>query len=224
MKPRPAIAVLPLMKLEMLLAAVLALRLAGQALPAQTGSVKRVDGSSITAAEIDATVTRLMKAGEVTGAGITIFNGGKVAYSKAYGYRDTENKLPLTANSVLTAASFTKVAFGYLVMQLVEQHTLELDRPIDGYLAKPLPEYPAYQDLASDPRYKKITVRMLLSHTAGFPNFRTLNPDRKLNINFEPGTKFAYSGEGILLLQFLVETVTKRPLQDLMQHGLRSAP
>ena len=157
-------------------------------------------GAAITRAEIDATVTRLMKAGEVTGAGITIFNGGKVAYSKTYGYRDAENKLPLTQESVLGAASFTKVAFAYLVMQLVETHTLELDKPIDEYLPKRLPEYPNYQDLAGDPRYKKITVRMLLSHTAGFSNFRTLNRDLKLHIYFEPGSKYAYSGEGIMLL------------------------
>jgi CubicO group peptidase (beta-lactamase class C family) len=186
-------------------------------LVAQQRAVKRVDGSMISPQEIDATVARLMKAGEVTGAGIAVFNGGKVAYSKTYGYRDTEKKLPLTGDTVLGAASFTKVAFGYLVMQLVEQHTLELDKPVDEYLPKPLPQYPNYQDLAADPRYKKITVRMLLSHTAGFPNFRTLNRDGKLNINFEPGSRYAYSGEGILLLQFLVETVTKRPLQDLMQ-------
>ena len=102
-------------------------------------------------------------------------------------------------------------------MQLVEQHTLELNKPIDEYLRKPLPQYLNYQDLAADPRYKQITVRMLLSHTAGFPNIRTMNRGGKLNINFEPGSSYAYSGEGILLLQFLVETVTKRPLQDLMQ-------
>ena len=58
---------------------------------------------------------------------------------------------------------------------------------------------------------------MLLSHTSGFPNFRGLNPDLKLNINFEPGSRYAYSGEGILLLQLVVEAVTKRPLKDLMQ-------
>ncbi len=210
MKPQTVGPVLPLMKIG------LAMALLAPLLAAQTG-VRRVDGSSITPAEIDATVTRLMKAGEVTGAGITIFNGGKVAYSKAYGYRDTEKKLPLTEDSVLGAASFTKVAFGYLVMHLLDAHTLDLDKPIDEYLPKPLPEYPNYQDLAGDPRYKKITVRMLLSHTAGFSNFRTLNRDLKLHIYFEPGSKYAYSGEGIMLLQFLVETVTKRPLQDLMQ-------
>ena len=68
-----------------------------------------------------------------------------------------------------------------------------------------------------DPRYKKITARMLLSHTSGFPNWRWFNDDRKLNINFEPGSRYAYSGEGIDLLQLVVETITNKPLQDLMR-------
>jgi CubicO group peptidase (beta-lactamase class C family) len=58
---------------------------------------------------------------------------------------------------------------------------------------------------------------MLLSHTSGFPNLRVLNRDRKLNINFEPGSRFAYSGEGIQLLQLVVETIAQRPLEELMQ-------
>jgi CubicO group peptidase (beta-lactamase class C family) len=179
--------------------------------------VKRLDGSTLSAEEIDRTVLRLMHEAEVTGAGISIFNHGRVVYQKAYGFRDTEKRLPLTADSVMAGASFTKVAFAYLVMRLVEERTLDLDRPVESYLPKPLPDYPAYRDLAGDPRYKKITARMLLSHTSGFPNFRGLNPGLKLNINFEPGSRYAYSGEGMELLQLVVETVTKRPLKDLMQ-------
>jgi CubicO group peptidase (beta-lactamase class C family) len=102
-------------------------------------------------------------------------------------------------------------------MKLVEEGTLDLDKPVESYLQKPLPDYPVYRDLAGDPRYMKITARMFLSHTSGFPNFRGLNPDLKLNINFEPGSRYAYSGEGMRLLQLIVETVTERPLKDLMQ-------
>ncbi|MGA7380731.1 MAG: serine hydrolase domain-containing protein, partial [Terriglobales bacterium] len=192
--------------------------LAVSALPAAAQStIKRLDGSTITPAEVDATVTRLMKAAEVPGTGIAIFNDGKVAYLKAYGFRDTEKNLPLTVDSVMTAASFSKVAFAYLVMQLVEEGKLDLDKPVYRYFPKPLPEYPTYRDLAADPRYKKITARMLLSHTSGFPNFRWINDDRKLNINFDPGSRFAYSGEGIELLQFVVETITNQPPQELMR-------
>jgi CubicO group peptidase (beta-lactamase class C family) len=183
-------------------------------------STTRLDGSTITASQIDATVTRLMSAADVTGVGIAIFNDGKIVYLKAYGVRDKEKNLPLTPDSVMTAASLTKAAFATMTMQLVAEHILDLDKPVYQILPKPLPEYPSFHDLASDPRYKQISLRMLLSHTAGFPNWRAYTDDRKLNINFQPGSRFAYSGEGILLAQLAVETVTKKPLNDLMRDRL----
>src|ERR1700749_3846996 len=108
----------------------------------QQAMISRLDGSKISAVEIDKTMTRLMKAAEVPGASIAIFNIGKVTYLKAYGFRDEEKQLPLTVNSVMTAASFTKVAFADLVMQLADREELNLDKPIYQYLPKPLPEYP----------------------------------------------------------------------------------
>lgn len=184
---------------------------------AQSPAVKRLDGSTISPAEIDTTVTRLMRAAEVTGVGIAILNDGKVAYMKSYGLREKEKTLPLTPDSVMTAASLSKSTFAYMVMELVQEKIIDLDKPVYQYLPKPLPEYTAYRDLAGDPRYKKITTRMLLSHTTGFPNWRWINEDRKLNINFEPGSRYAYSGEGIDLLQLIVETVTGKPLEELME-------
>ncbi|HTV65941.1 MAG TPA: serine hydrolase [Bryocella sp.] len=186
----------------------------------QPGAVRRLDGSTITPAEIDATVTRLMQAAEVPGAGIAIFNGGHIAYLKAYGFRDKQKNLPLTPDSVMTAASLTKPAFATMVMELVEQRVLDLDKPVYQYLPKPLPEYPDYTDLAGDERYKRITLRMCLDHTTGFPNLRAFTDDHKLNINFTPGSRFAYSGEGILLAQFVVEMVTKKSVNDLMREHI----
>jgi CubicO group peptidase (beta-lactamase class C family) len=180
-------------------------------------TIKRLDGSAFTAAEIDGTVTRLMNAAKVMGAGIAILNDGRIVYLKTYGFRDLKNGRPLTPDSVMSAASFTKVAFAYMVMQLVQEGVLDLDKPVYEYLPKPLPEYGHYGDLADDERYKKITARMLLDHASGFPNWRRFNDDRKLHIHFEPGSRFAYSGEGIALLQFIVENVTKRPLADPMR-------
>jgi CubicO group peptidase (beta-lactamase class C family) len=176
---------------------------------------KRLDGSTISAADIDATVARVMKAGKVTGTAIAVLNDGKVVYRKAYGMRDTKNAL--TTDSVMSGASFTKVAFAYMVMQLVQEGVLDLDKPIDQYLPKPLPDYGRYSDLAGDPRRKKITSRMLLDHTSGFPNWRQFSDDRKLHIHFEPGSRYAYSGEGIALLQLVVEEVTHKGLEELMQ-------
>src|SRR5262252_10197425 len=109
------------------LAVVFALAvLSGQSMFAQA-SIRRLDGSTITSAEIDRSVAELMKAAEVTGAGIAIFNHGEITYLKAYGFRDKEKNLPLTVESVMSAASFSKVAFAYLVMKLVDDGNLNLD-------------------------------------------------------------------------------------------------
>ena len=71
-----------------------------------------------------------------------------------------------------------------------------------------------YRDLAV-PHYKRSLPECCSA--SGFPNFRWINDDAELNINFEPGSRFAYSGEGIELLQLVVETITNKPLQELMQ-------
>lgn len=161
-----------------------------------------------------------MQAAHVTGVGLALFHHGEVVYLKAYGLRDVEKKLPLTPDSVMSAASLTKAAFATVVMQLVQRGVLDLDKPIEQYLGKPLGEFAPYADLQGDPRTAKLTLRILLDHTSGFANFRWFENDRKLRIHFEPGTRFAYSGEGIDLAQFVVEKVTGKSLTVLMQEDL----
>ena len=187
---------------------------------AQQLSVVRLDSSKISPSEIDTAVNRLMDEAHVTGAGIAIFNDAKVVYLKTYGLRDEEKHLPLTPDSVMTAASLTKAAFATMVVQLVHEHIIALDKPVYEYLPKPLPEYPAYNDLADDPRYKQITMRLLLDHTSGFPNWRRFTNDKKLRIYFPPGSRFAYSGEGIALAQLVIETVTGKSVNQLMSERI----
>jgi CubicO group peptidase (beta-lactamase class C family) len=183
-------------------------------------SVRRLDASRIGAVAIDAAVRREMRLAKVPGAGIAIFNDGRIVYEKAYGLRDTARALPMTPASILTAASLTKSAFAVMVMQLASERIVDLDTPVYRYLPKPLASYPRYRDLAGDPRANLITLRMLLSHTSGFPNLRRFTDDGKLSIAFTPGTRFAYSGEGIELAQMVVEIVTKRPLNQLMNRRI----
>lgn len=180
-------------------------------------SIRRLDGGTIAPARIDRTVADSMKAAEVPGLQLAILNDREIVYLHGYGNRDTEKRAPMTVNTVMSAASLSKAVFAVLVMTLVDDGAIDLDAPIRRYLPKPLPEYPRYADLAGDPRWEKLTPRMLLSHTAGFANWRAFEDDRKLQFHFEPGSRYAYSGEGIDLLQLVVETATKTPLEELAQ-------
>src|SRR5947209_2037982 len=100
---------------------------------AQQTVIARPDGSNITPAQIDSTVNRLIRAAHVTGAGVALFHSGKVVYLKTYGMRDAEKNLPLTPDSVMTAASLTKSAFATVVMRLVQGDVLDLNKPIEEY-------------------------------------------------------------------------------------------
>ena len=193
---------------------------AAAATPAATGTaalqIVRLDDTRITASQADAAVVRAMQQARVPGIGVVVFNHGSAIYAKTFGDRDTADHKPFTPDTVITAASLTKPVFAVLVLQLVEKGTLDLDRPIVGYLPGPLSEYGRYRDLASDERYRQITLRMLLDHTSGLPNWRWLTDDRKLRLYFMPGSRFAYSGEGIDLAQMVVEAVTGKSLEDLL--------
>jgi CubicO group peptidase (beta-lactamase class C family) len=188
--------------------------------PSNRRTLKRLDGSTISSAEIDRTVARLMTAARVTGIAVAIINDSKIAYVKSYGFRNKEEQKPLTAQTVMRGASFTKAVFAYLAMQLIEEGVIDLDKPVFQYLEKPLPDYEKYKDLAGDQRYKLITARMLLSHTSGFPNSRWFNADEKLDIKFTPGSKYSYSGEGINLLQFVIEVMTNKSVAEMMQERI----
>ncbi|PVM83655.1 serine hydrolase domain-containing protein [Caulobacter radicis] len=154
--------------------------------------------------KLDAEVARLMALGKVPGVAVAVVENGKVAHVTAQGVRNEKGD-PLNPQTVMYAASITKAVFSYYVMMLVDEGKLDLDTPIATYLPKPLPDYKAYADLAGDERWRALTPRMLLGHSTGFPNFRWLNPDEKLDIKFTPGSRYAYSGEGINLMQFVIE-------------------
>ena len=120
----------------------------------------------------------------------------------------------------MTAASLTKSAFATVVMRLVQRGVLNLDKPIEEYLGKPLGDFAPYADLKGDPRTSRLTLRILLDHTTGFANFRGLEDDHKLRIHYDPGAHYGYSGEGINLAQFVVEKVTGKSVTQLMQEEL----
>jgi len=160
-------------------------------------------------AAIDAEALRLMKREDVQGMAIAVIDGGKVAHVAAYGRRNVERNLPLTTDTIMYGASLTKTAFAFMVLQLVDEGRLDLDSSVAELLPRPLPEYDEgdddYSDLAGDKRWRALTPRILLSHTSGFANFRWLEADRRLRFHFDPGSRYAYSGEGFYILQLILE-------------------
>jgi len=165
-------------------------------------------------ASIDDEVSKIMSRTNAKGMAVAVIDHGKVRYVHTYGIRNAKGD-PLTTDTVMYGASLTKTVFAYTVMELVDEGKLKLDTPIKDDLDNPLPSYGPdpifpdkhgpYKDLTDDPRWEKITPRMCLTHSTGFNNFWFLEPDQKLRIHFEPGTRFSYSGEGFILLQFVIE-------------------
>lgn len=188
----------------------------------QTQQVTKLNGSKISVSEIDKIVKRLMDTANVQGLDLAILNNKKTVFIKSYGYKNKVQKELLDTNSVMYGASFSKAVFAYLTMKLVQEGIIELDKPLHQYLSKPIAEYEYFSDLKSDDRWKLITARMCLSHTTGLPNVRWLHPTTGvedtlgiIKIYFKPGTKYAYSGEGLKLLQLVEEEITNKTVEGL---------
>ncbi|MDX1909043.1 MAG: serine hydrolase domain-containing protein [Bacteroidia bacterium] len=188
----------------------------------QHTAITRLDGSTISSDEIDKTVTRLMQEANVQGLSLSILTHNTSAYIKTYGYKNMDERTYLDTATVLYAASFSKAVFGYLVMKLVQEKVIALDKPLYTYLPKPISAYAYFEELASDERWKLMTARMCLSHTTGLPNVRWFHPTTGvmdslgvMKIYLTPGTRYAYSGEGIKLLQLVIEEITQKTVEEL---------
>jgi CubicO group peptidase (beta-lactamase class C family) len=174
-------------------------------------------GGFASTAELHADVEQILEKANVAGLSCAILNEGRVVYRKAFGVRDKNSGARNEAETIFAAASLSKPVFAYLVMLLAEEGVIDPDKPLHEYLARPLYEYPAYADLKGDARYERITARMALSHSTGLPNLRFLDPAGRLKFLFSPGERHSYSGEGISLLQMVIEEMVGQDLETLAQ-------
>ncbi|WP_281986441.1 serine hydrolase [Aquimarina aggregata] len=187
-------------------------------------TIERLDGSYISKDSLTKKINQLIKDAQVHGMAVTVFNHKKPIYQNTFGYKNVPKQLILTDSTNIYGASLSKAVFGLLVMKLVENNIIDLDIPLESYLPKKIYEYEPqtrwhdnYSDLKTDSLYHKITARMCLAHTAGFNNWRFFETDRKLRVNFKPGSKYFYSGEGLVYLQVVIEKLTNKPLEELAQ-------
>lgn len=162
----------------------------------------------------------------VPGLALAVIDHGEVKAVRTYGNRQLDPPKPLDRDTVMYGASLTKFVFATYVMKLVDQGQLDLDRPVMNYFPKPLPAYAEWADLAGDPRWRQLTLRMLLSHTSGWANYRFFppgggyDPAAKLKFYYAPGQRYGYSGEGYILAQRVIEEGLQRDLSDDMTRCL----
>jgi CubicO group peptidase (beta-lactamase class C family) len=178
-------------------------------------SPDRMGGAS---PDLHTTLERLAIKHKVSGVTIAVIQNRKLdSIDAASGCLPA---LSPNSDSVFQAASLSKPVFAYAVLKLVEQGKLELDAPVvkylpQGYLHRFNPfntKPPIKTDLVTDPRIQSVTVRMVLNHTSGLPNWE----QGPLCFGSNPGTKWQYSGEGYVLLQRAVEAVTGERLDHYM--------
>lgn len=168
--------------------------------------------------EIDRTVQKYAP----MGASIAIIEQGQIKEIRNYGYANKKEKKPVTDDTKFKIASISKTVTSYAVMQLVEAGKLDLDAPVNQYLTR-------WQIPKSEYNEEKVTLRRLMSHTAGLTgsdenNYTTPLPTidealalHDVRLKREPGKQFEYSefvGHGIC--QLVIEEVTGMKFEDYM--------
>jgi len=157
-------------------------------------------------AEWERGIPQWLRETRLPGASMVLIDGGKIVWQRAFGVRDAVSKRPVERSTVFAACSDTKPVFAYAVIKLCEKGVMDLDTPLTRYTSKRI--------VAGDPRLDLITARHVFNHTTGFPNWAYKDP---LAIQFTPGTKVQYSGEGFRYLQAVVEEVTRQPFAEFMR-------
>lgn len=172
-----------------------------------------------------------MKYYNVTGVSIAVIKDFKIDWAKGYGLADKAKNIPVTTETMFSAGSISKFVAAVTAFDLVQNGKMELDAPINNYLT-------SWKIAENDfTRKTPITLRMLLSHTAGTSqaSYFGFTPDKKLPtiveilsgstssesrsvvINSEPKKEFRYSGGGSLVAQMAMMDVSKQSFADLTQ-------
>ncbi|MCW5518781.1 serine hydrolase [Aureitalea sp. L0-47] len=182
--------------------------------------------------ELDQKIPQLLNDFIVPGTAIALIENGEIILQKGYGYSNIDKGTPVTTSTGFNIGSISKTIAAWGVMKLVQEGKLDLDTPAEKYLTRwhiPKSEFDS----------NKVTIRGLLSHTAGLslhgypgwsPKDKLPSIEESLNgknngpggveIIMEPGTKWKYSGGGFTILQLIIEEVTGQKFEDYMQEQI----
>ena len=176
--------------------------------------------------KLDKLIGAYAEYGEFNGT-VLVAEKGKVIYQKGFGLADMEWNVPNQPDTKFRLGSITKQFTSMLIMQLVEQGKLKLDVPISTYL----PDYPKKNG-------EIITIHHLLTHSSGIPNITSFpgfskdisrnsySPSQLVNLfadsalQFKPGERNSYSNSGYMLLGYIIEKITGKPYEQVLQENI----
>lgn len=183
--------------------------------------------------EIEKLGQELTVKNNVPGVAVAVIRDGKIAWIQSIGYADFAIKKPVTSETIFNIGSISKLISAWGFMQLTEKDLVKLDDPVDPLLYRwHLPE--------SEFDKSKVTLRRILSHTAGLSvhgygrsdqgtpllsleeslNGKTKRNGETVHLISEPGTKWDYSGGGFTVAQLLLEEKTNQSFTTYMKNNI----
>ena len=172
------------------------------------------EGAAFPMFDKDADIDALLKKHKVASVGVGYIKDGQVQQIRTFGERTTGQ--PIAQDSLYKVASLTKPVTALTVLKLVAQGKWDLDEPVAMYFVDP--------EIKDSPYLMKLTTRHILNHRSGFPNWRYLTKEKRLAFEFEPGTKWQYSGEGFEYLRKALEAKFKPSTLDTLAADLLFSP
>ena len=171
----------------------------------------------------------------IAGCSFLLVHRGEVVFREAFGFADIESERAFTTNELVPIASVSKPVLASVVMALVDQGKLTLDDPVEKYL----PEFKNMKVKGGKSPIHQMTIRHLLSHTAGFWGNKGISAEKlglirnfqrplgeavsrmaTYELEYQPGTKFVYSGSGFCVAGRVAEVVLNQSLEQIAQEVL----
>ena len=190
-------------------------------------------------ASFDKLMTEFLAEHKVPGAALAVSQKGEIVHSRGFGFANVETKRKVEADSLFRIASISKPITAVAVLQLVDAGKVNLDEPILKFIQLK-PHLAAGARV--DPRWHLITVRHCLHHTGGWDRDKSGDPigipwkianslgttvpvpledviryTMGRPLDTDPGTRFAYSNLGYLLLGRVIETATGRTYEEYVR-------
>lgn len=179
-------------------------------------------------------IPQIMEEDKIAGVSIALFDAGKIAWQKAYGYANLEDSIKVTPNTVFNGASLSKPVTALAALNLVEEGVLNLNEDVNNYLE----DWKVPENKFTE--IEKVTLGRLIGHTAGFeryvqssflpneelPTIEQMlagdNPsvDPPVSIVYVPGEKQVYSNPGYSVIEKLLEDVTNKDFNEVISERI----